>query len=356
MSILKWTRRPGPSVCWAITGSRRGQISRNRAARQRTGECRILRSTATRSGQHLSARTRLCRVPNFRKHTPSVREHRRLRRIELLFSTWCQAFGCAPQPGVVLARKLVSWGAPRANKNTIRAELFDTQSNKPRQAVSVGTPCPRVAIHAVLSPLTDLYFLSLTTSTRLATLLPIAGESVDAPKLLMEAYMTRYLYYAASLGLIALAMPLRAASRPHAGEDSQNAMVWTNDDLEKLHSLGLISIVGRIEEERPAPAPVPRPYVRTQDPEWYAAQAAKLRDELERRQTQLSEYRQAIDDVRNLRKTTGGVNLDEGDLAITPEFGIGILERHVEEVQTEISELEDLARRHDIPPGTLRGQ
>jgi prefoldin subunit 5 len=96
--------------------------------------------------------------------------------------------------------------------------------------------------------------------------------------------------------------------------------------------------------------------VRTQDPEWYAVQAAKLRDELERRQTQLSEYRQAIDDVRNLRKTTGGVNLDEGDLAITPEFGIEILERHVEEVQTEISELEDLARRHDIPPGTLRGQ
>jgi hypothetical protein len=208
----------------------------------------------------------------------------------------------------------------------------------------------------VLSPVADLYFLSLTKSTRLAALLPIPVESVDAPKLLMEAYMTRYLYYAASLGLIALAMPLRAASRPHAGEDSQNAMVWTNDDLEKLHSLGLISIVGRIEEETPTSAPAPRPYVRTQDPEWYAVQAAKLRDELERRQTQLSEYRQAIDDVRNLRKTTGGVNLDEGDLAITPEFGIEILERHVEEVQTEISELEDLARRHDIPPGTLRGQ
>jgi prefoldin subunit 5 len=96
--------------------------------------------------------------------------------------------------------------------------------------------------------------------------------------------------------------------------------------------------------------------VRTQDPEWYAAQAAKLRAELERRQTQLSEYRQAIDDVRSLRETTGGINLDEGDLALTPEEGIEILERHVDEVQTEINELEDLARRHDIPPGTLRGQ
>ena len=133
-------------------------------------------------------------------------------------------------------------------------------------------------------------------------------------------------------------------------------MFWTNDDLEKLHSLGLISVVGRIDEEKPTPAPAPEPYVRTQDPEWYAVQAPKLRDELERRQTQLREYRQAIDDARSLRKTTGGINLDEGDIAITPDVGIEILERHVDEVQKEINDLEDLARRHDIPPGTLRGQ
>jgi hypothetical protein len=84
--------------------------------------------------------------------------------------------------------------------------------------------------------------------------------------------------------------------------------------------------------------------------------AAKLRDELERRQTQLREYRQALDDVRNQGKTTGGINLDEGDIAITPEVGIEILEGHVNEVQTEFNSLEDLARRHDIPPGVLRGQ
>ena len=168
--------------------------------------------------------------------------------------------------------------------------------------------------------------------------------------------MTRFLYYAVSLGLVAAAMPLRAANRPHAETDSQNTMVWTNDDLERLHSLGLISVVGRIDEERPTSAPAPRPYVRTQDPEWYAVRAAKLRDELERRQTQLREYRQALDDVRNQGKTTGGINLDEGDVAITPEAGIEILEGHVNEVQTEFNSLEDLARRHDIPPGMLRGQ
>jgi hypothetical protein len=168
--------------------------------------------------------------------------------------------------------------------------------------------------------------------------------------------MTRFLYYAVSLGLVAAAMPLRAANRSHAETGSQKAMIWTNDDLEKLHSLGLISVVGRIDEEEPTSAPAPEPYVRTDDPEWYAVQAAKLRDELERRQTQLSEYRQAIDDARSLRKTTGGINLDEGDLALTPEEGIEILDRHVSEVQTEINDLEDLAHRNGIPPGTLRGQ
>ena len=161
---------------------------------------------------------------------------------------------------------------------------------------------------------------------------------------------------AISMTLSTLAIPLRAANRPRAGMDSQNTVVWTNDDLERLHVPGLISIVGRMNEETPKSAPTPEPYVKTQDPEWYAKQAAKLRDELERRQNQLRDYRQAIDDVRNLRNTTGGINLDEGDIAITPEVGIEILERHVNEVQTELNALEDLARRHDIPPGTLRGQ
>jgi len=170
----------------------------------------------------------------------------------------------------------------------------------------------------------------------------------------MKCYLTFSL--AISMTLSTLAIPLRAASRPRAGMDSQNTVVWTNDDLERLHVPGLISIVGRMNEETPKSASLPQPYVKTQDPEWYAKQAAKLRDELERRQNQLRDYRQAIDDVRNLRNTTRGINLDEGDIAITPEVGIEILERHVNEVQTELNALEDLARRHDIPPGTLRGE
>src|SRR5712664_3846218 len=147
-----------------------------------------------------------------------------------------------------------------------------------------------------------------------------------------------------------LAIPLRAANKPRAGTDSQNTVVWTNDDLERLHVPGLICIVGRMNEETPKSASMLSPYVKTQDPEWYAEQAAKLRDELERRRTQLREYRQALEDARSLRETTGGINLDEGDVGITPESGIEILQQRVSETQSKLDALEDLARRNDIPP------
>src|SRR5258708_19778039 len=154
--------------------------------------------------------------------------------------------------------------------------------------------------------------------------------------------MNRYLTFslAISMTLSTLAIPLRAANKPRAGTDSQNAVVWTNDDLERLRDVpGLISIVGQIDEETPALESEPGPYVETQDPKWYAEQAANLRDELERRQAQLYEYRQAIEDARSLRNTTGGINLAEGDIAITLEDGIEILHHHVQEIHPAFYDL-----------------
>src|SRR6266404_8998000 len=168
--------------------------------------------------------------------------------------------------------------------------------------------------------------------------------------------MIGHLCISVCLAVVSAAIPLRAANRPHAGTDSQNPMVWTNDDLEKLHSLGLISIVGRIDEEQQTSASAPAPYVESQGPEWYAEQAAQLRDELERRRAQLHEYQKALEDARSLRETTGGINVDEGDIGITPEAGIEFLQQRSNEAQMGLDALEDLARRNDISPGTLRGQ
>jgi hypothetical protein len=168
--------------------------------------------------------------------------------------------------------------------------------------------------------------------------------------------MIRHLSVYVYLAFVSAATPSLAANRPQAGMDSQKIKVWTNDDLEKLHDGGLISVVGQVEEETSISEFAPRDHEITKDPEWYAEQAAALGNELERRQAQLREYRQALDDARSLREMTGGINLAEGDIGITPEAGIEILQRQVNEAQTELDALGDLARRNDIPPGTLRGQ
>src|ERR1700693_51871 len=129
--------------------------------------------------------------------------------------------------------------------------------------------------------------------------------------------MNRYLYVV-TLGFVAAAIPLRAANSPHVRTDSQNGMVWTNDDLERLHSLGLISIVGQIDQEESKPVTARSEYVKTQDPEWYAEESARLRDELERRLAELDGYRRAIEDARSLKTATSGIEVNGGGRRTSP--------------------------------------
>jgi hypothetical protein len=169
--------------------------------------------------------------------------------------------------------------------------------------------------------------------------------------------MNRYLTFslAISMTLSSLAIPLRAANNPRARKTEKT--IWTNEDLEKLRRLAAISIVGQPNKaDDSTTAAMPVPYLETQDPQWYAVQAAKLHEELGRRQARLSEFRRALEDARSLKETTGGIDLDDGDIGITPEAGIEILRQRVSETQSELDDLEDLARRNDIEPGTLRGQ
>jgi hypothetical protein len=170
------------------------------------------------------------------------------------------------------------------------------------------------------------------------------------------AKMTRSLAVSLVLALFPAVRPSHAAKKPHARGAEEGALVWTNGDLERLRGVGLISVVGQVSEEATAGAAEPSPHVRTQDPEWYAEQASKLRAELKNRETTLQHYRQALEGVRNLQTMTDGINLDWGDIGITPDASIEILQRRVVEIQSELDALEDMARNNGIPQGTLRGQ
>ncbi len=121
-------------------------------------------------------------------------------------------------------------------------------------------------------------------------------------------------------------------------------------------SLASLASVGRVNEEMPKSPSGPAPYVETRDPAWYAEQAAKLRDQLERKKAQLGGYRQGIEDGESLKTMTGGIDFDESNLGVTPEAGIAILQLRVSETRTEHDTFDDLARRNDVPPGALSGQ
>jgi hypothetical protein len=166
------------------------------------------------------------------------------------------------------------------------------------------------------------------------------------------------------LALGAIAMPSQAADRQSSPQSNQARKIWTNDDLDQLRARGLISIVGPFPELAPeavpqaAPPtthPPAAPYVPTQDPNWYADQAAQLQAELEEAQAAVRQAQDNLAQAVSLRQTQGGINLAQAPVGITPEDGIAILEARVSQIQSQLDDLADLARRNYIPPGVLRG-
>jgi hypothetical protein len=132
--------------------------------------------------------------------------------------------------------------------------------------------------------------------------------------------------------------------------------------MDELSARGLISIVG---QESPAPATqtptgpaesgptFPVYESRLDDPEWYADQAAILQAELDKRMADLQQQQEALAAVKD-RITQPGLALDKPDAGVTPAAGLANLEAQVQETQSQLDELRDLARQHNIPPGVLR--
>ena len=174
--------------------------------------------------------------------------------------------------------------------------------------------------------------------------------------------MRKYLFPLAAVLALAIAFPSRAAEKPRPAQGNQNQpkKVWTNEDMDQLRARGLISIVGQEVNEAAAQAAVtpseptfPVYNSRLDDPEWYAEKATDLQAELDQRQAALQQERQALALAKD-RITQPGVAMDQPTIGVTPGAALAILEAQVDEVQSQLDELSDLARQHDIPPGVLR--
>jgi hypothetical protein len=157
----------------------------------------------------------------------------------------------------------------------------------------------------------------------------------------------------AAILALTMAHASHAAEKPRPTQASQAKKVWTNDDMDLLRAQGLICTFS--PEEPTAAPPEPATFApRTEDPTWYAQQAAILQAELDKREAALREAR------RNLAQaaqgiTQPGIAMDKTNEGITPEAGIAALEAQVLEIQSQLDELSDLARQNNIPPGVLRG-
>jgi hypothetical protein len=166
---------------------------------------------------------------------------------------------------------------------------------------------------------------------------------------------------AAALALV-IACSSQAAEkpRPAQGNSNQPKKVWTNDDLDQLRARGLISIVGQEAAEPLAQAPAapneptfPVYESRLDDTEWYSEKAADLQAELDDRQMALMQEQEALALAKD-RVTQPGVAMDKPSIGVTPDAAIALLEAQVNDVQSQLDELSDLARQHGIEPGVLR--
>jgi hypothetical protein len=164
--------------------------------------------------------------------------------------------------------------------------------------------------------------------------------------------------------VVAFALTSLAAEKPRPAKSDQNQprKVWTNDDMDQLRSRGLISIVGQEAAPPAAQAPasqaettLPVYASRLDDPEWYAEKAADLQAELDMREEALREQQTAIALAADQRITDPGVSMDKGSPGLTPAEGVANLQAQMQEIQSQLDALSDLARQHDIAPGVLRG-
>lgn len=179
--------------------------------------------------------------------------------------------------------------------------------------------------------------------------------------------MRNYHFLLAAVLVLAIAGSSQAAKKPRPKPKqvvgTQSKKVWTNDELRQVRARGVVSTVGqgpsrataqvraRTNQTKPA---FPVLESRLDDPQWYADKAGELRAALDEAVAALQQEQDALAQAKD-RLTAPGVALDKPSIGVTPDAALALLQAHVDDIQSQLDDLSDLARQHNIDPGVLRG-
>lgn len=164
---------------------------------------------------------------------------------------------------------------------------------------------------------------------------------------------------------LAVACSSQAAKKPRPKQviQTQPKKVWTNDEIRQVRDRNVVSTVGQEPSQAvtrvevlvtPAKTAFPVYDSRLDDPQWYADKAGELRAALDDAVAALQQEQDALTQVQN-RVTAPGVALDKPSVGVTPDAALTLLQAHVNAIQSQLDDLSDLARQHNIDPGVLRG-
>jgi hypothetical protein len=133
--------------------------------------------------------------------------------------------------------------------------------------------------------------------------------------------------------------------------------VWTNDEIATVGGPGSISVVGRANEPNAA-EPNSSENTAARGASAKQRQITGYRDRLRQLNNQLEATDKQISDLRNFKATntsaSGGINMNHRYTMTPVEEQVKNLEEKKKQLQSQISAVEEQARKEGIEPGQLR--
>lgn len=136
------------------------------------------------------------------------------------------------------------------------------------------------------------------------------------------------------------------------GAGKKPKKVWTNDEIAKVGGEGSISVVGKADANSKSNS---SKSVRTSSAK---GQTGSYRSRLRQLHNQLETTEKQITDLRNFNGattgTSGGIDMNRRYSRTSVEDQIKILEEKKKQIEAQIGDIEDAARKEGIEPGELR--